>query len=102
MTAEVAEERTVQGSTRAPSRSSHADEKQLDEKPEFEPTMDATKPGDPEAQQVAQAPKPDFPEGGLRGWATVAGACVFCSVSPLQAGLYACICRFCVQFCGFG
>lgn len=80
MTAEIAEERTVQGSTRAPSRSSRMEEKQLDEKPEFETTLDATKPGDPEAQQVAQAPKPEFPEGGLRGWATVAGACVPCSV----------------------
>ncbi|GJE93676.1 MFS general substrate transporter [Phanerochaete sordida] len=83
MTAEVAEERTVQGSTRAPSRSSHLEEKDLHEKPEFETTVDTTKPRDPEAQQVAQAPKTEFPEGGLRGWATVAGA-------------------FCVQFCGFG
>ncbi|GJE93675.1 hypothetical protein PsYK624_098350 [Phanerochaete sordida] len=38
--------------------------------------------GDPEARQ-AEVPKKEFPEGGLRGWATVAGA-------------------FCVQFCGFG
>lgn len=63
---EVAEERTA-ASTRAPSLEG--------ETKEFETDVKGTKTGDAEAQ-VAPAPKPDFPEGGLRGWATVAGACV--------------------------
>ena len=65
-------------SSRAPSRSSQVQEKQFEEKPEFETSVQGAKIGDAEAQQqpVAQAPKHDFPEGGLRGWATVAGAYV--------------------------
>lgn len=73
----------MQGSTRAPSRSSHVGEKHLDETTGYETAVEPSKLSDPEAQKVIEAPKPEFPEGGLRGWATVAGA-------------------FCVQFCGFG
>ncbi|EKM56382.1 uncharacterized protein PHACADRAFT_118039 [Phanerochaete carnosa HHB-10118-sp] len=79
---EVTEEHTV-GSTLAPSRSSQIEEKEVEEKAEFETGMVTTKTGDPETQQVAQAPRTDFPEGGWQGWATVAGA-------------------FLIQFCGFG
>ncbi|GJE93674.1 MFS general substrate transporter [Phanerochaete sordida] len=72
--ASVAEDHTFQSSTRAPSRNSQVADDHLDEK--------KAEPSDPEAQ-VTPPPRPDFPEGGWQGWATVAGA-------------------FCVQFCGFG
>ena len=101
--AEVVEERTLR-STRAPSRSSQVEEKQFKEKLELETSLHGTKTDDPEAQQVVQAPKPDFPEGGLWGWATVAGAYVHSFVSlVLELAAYiSVLCRFCVQFCGFG
>ena len=73
MMAQVAEERVL-GSTRAPSQSSQAEEKQFEEKPGVDTNVQGAKSSDLEVQQVVQAPGPDFPEGGLQGWATVAGA----------------------------
>ena len=73
--AEIAVEKTTE-STLAPSRSSLVQEEQSRDNSEVRLYEQEAKPDDAEAQQAVQAPAPDFPEGGLRGWATVAGAYV--------------------------
>lgn len=42
---------------------------------------------------------PDFPEGGLKGWATVAGAYVVHKLVNATSEQHH---RCCIQFCGFG
>ena len=103
MTSEVTEEQ-IAGSTRAPSRSSSHAETKVEKLERQETNVEATKKADVEAQQtaIAEAPRPEFPEGGWRGWATVMGACVSLLTSPMNKRLISPAYRFCVQFCGFG
>lgn len=55
----------------------------------------------PEKSQFPEAAQTvEFPEGGLSGWSTVAGASVFFFLFQLVFHLL--ILRFLVQFCGFG